>query len=82
MCTRIMCVMKNITLSLDEKELERARQYAQEHGMSLNSLIRNLLKRTVPSPSGNWLDDCFALMDQAKGRRKAVTWKREELYDV
>jgi hypothetical protein len=74
--------MKNITLSLDEKELERARRYAQEHGISLNSLIRSLLARTVPSPAENWLEDCFELMDQANPKGKPARWKREDLYDV
>ena len=41
--------MKNVTLSLDEKELEAGRKYAQEHGMSLNALIRDLLKRNTMS---------------------------------
>lgn len=74
--------MKNITLSLDEKELEAGRKYAQEHGMSLNAFIRDLLKRNTGSSSENWLEDCFSLMDQAKVRRKIKPWKREDLYDV
>lgn len=75
--------MKNITLSLDEKELESGRRYAQERGISLNALIRQLLRRTIRSSSDQWLDECFQLMDQAnlKGR-KLKPWKREELYDV
>lgn len=74
--------MKNVTLSLDEKELEAGRRYAQEHGMSLNALIRELLKRSTGSFSDNWLEECFKLMDQAKVRRKIEPWKREDLYDV
>lgn len=75
--------MKNITLSLDEKELEAGREYAQEQGLSLNALIRQLLRRTVRSSSEDWLEECFELMDRAKVKRgKVVAWKREDLYDV
>jgi len=37
----------NITLSADEKLVERARAYAGEHGTSLNQLIRDYLERLV-----------------------------------
>ena len=75
--------MKNITLSLDESELEAGRKYAQEQGMSLNALIRQLLGRTVRSASENWIEECFELMDQAKVKKRQIrVWKREELYDV
>jgi hypothetical protein len=75
--------MKNITLSIDDKELEDSRRYAQQQGQSLNSMIRELLRRTVRSSSKNWMDDCFELMDRAKVKTKNVkTWKREDLYDV
>lgn len=82
MCPHIMCVMKNITLSMDEKELEEARRYALARGISLNALIRELLRRTLGQRSGNWMDDCFGLMDQARVKADNIRWKREELYDV
>lgn len=75
--------MKNITLSIDEKELEDGKKYAEQHNKSLNSLIRELLRRTVRSSSEAWIDDCFELMDRAKVKAKKVkSWKRENLYDV
>jgi Family of unknown function (DUF6364) len=75
--------MKNVTLSLEDKDLEEARRYARERGMSLNALIRQLLKRTAGISSGNWMDDTFKLMDRARPKRlKARSWKREDLYDV
>jgi inactivated superfamily I helicase len=75
--------MKNVTLSLEDKDLEEARRYARERGMSLNALIRQLLQRTARISSGNWMDDTFKLMDRARPKRlKAKPWKREDLYDV
>lgn len=75
--------MKNVTLSLEDKDLEEARRYAREQGMSLNALIRQLLKHTVGISSGNWMDDTFKLMDRARPKRgKLKPWKREDLYDV
>ena len=75
--------MRNVTLSLEDKDLEDARRYARERGISLNALIRQLLKRTIRSSSGNWMDDTFKLMDRARQKRlKVKPWKREDLYDV
>ncbi|MCI0411783.1 hypothetical protein L0222_03160 [bacterium] len=75
--------MKNVTLSVDDKELEAGRRYAEEQGLSLNSLIRQLLRRTVHTSAERWMDECFELMDQAKIKgSKAKSWKREDIYDV
>ena len=35
----------NITLSADKKIIDKSRQYAKERGTSLNSIIRNYLKK-------------------------------------
>lgn len=35
----------NITLSADQETIRRSRQYAKEHGTSLNSIIRDYLKK-------------------------------------
>lgn len=74
--------MKNITLAIEENLLNAGRKYAKEHGTSLNGLIRKLLEQTVKQRSNNWLEDCFRLMDNAKGNSRGKKWKREDLYDV
>jgi hypothetical protein len=74
--------MPNITISLDEDLLKSGRKYAERHRTSLNALIRKTLKQTVQSESADWLDECFDLMDKAKGNSKGNKWKRGELYDV
>ena len=74
--------MPNITISINEKLLKKSREYSKKHETSLNSLIRYLLEKTVDSNSDKWVDECFALMDRAKGNSKGGKWKREDLYDV
>lgn len=44
MCARIMCSM-NLTLSVDDEVVEKARQRAGAIGKSLNQLVREYLER-------------------------------------
>lgn len=39
--------MKNVTLSIPDELLEKSREYARQHGSSLNEMIRALLRKTV-----------------------------------
>lgn len=75
--------MANITLSIPDDIIIRGREYAKKHHTSLNAIIRNLLQKTVSKPaSGNWLTECFHLMDKAKAKKPLGRFKRDELYDV
>jgi hypothetical protein len=74
--------MPNITISLEENLLKTGRLYAERHQTSLNALIRTLLEAAVRDQSKDWLEECFALMDQAGGNSGKKRWKREDLYDV
>jgi hypothetical protein len=74
--------MKNVTLSIDEETLKAGRDYAKKHNMSLNALIRKLLKQSVVKSSTEWLTESFELMDKAKANSKGKTWKREDLHRV
>ena len=74
--------MKNVTLSIDEETLKAGRDYAKKHNMSLNALIRKLLKQSVVKSSTQWLIESFELMDKAKANSKGKTWKREDLHRV
>lgn len=81
----ILCVtgsrMKNITLALDEKIIQKGRTYASKHHLTLNSLVRTLLEKTVQEGSQQWVEECFGLMDQVRlGGKKIRKWKREDLY--
>ena len=74
--------MKNITLSIDEDLLNAGREYAKNHNISFNALVRKLIEQTVTTTNGNWLDDTFALMDAMSVTSGDETWTREELYRV
>ncbi len=73
--------MKNITLALDEETIKAGRVYARRHNMTLNSLVRRLLRQTVTRESQDWVDECFQLMDKARIPTSAPRkWKRSDLY--
>ena len=72
--------MKNITLALDEKIIRKGRKYASKHNLTLNSLVRRLLAKTVDADSSDWLEECFAKMDKIDLPGKIERWNREELY--
>jgi hypothetical protein len=74
--------MKNVTLSIDDETLKAGRDYAKKHNMSLNALIRKLLKQSVVKSSTQWLTESFELMDKAKANSRGKTWKREDLHRV
>lgn len=74
--------MPNITISLEESLLKSGRLYAEKRQTSLNALIRKLLEEAVRDPSQDWLEECFTLMDRARGTSRKKRWRREELYDV
>jgi hypothetical protein len=74
--------MSNITLSVDDELLEKSREYARRHRISLNSLIRTLLKRTVDQDSSLWLEDAFEKADEVNIYSGESRWTRDELYDV
>ena len=73
---------KNVTLSIEEDLIAEGRLYAQKNHTSLNSLIRDMLAKTVLESSGNWAEECFLKMDAASGHSGGSKWKREELYGL
>lgn len=72
--------MKNITLALDEETIRAGREYARRHNLTLNGLVRKLLRQTVSRGAADWIDEAFALMDQAPSPPRKVKWSRKELY--
>jgi hypothetical protein len=72
--------VKNITLALDEKTIQKGRKYASKHNLTLNGLVRRLLEKTVEEDSQNWLEESFELMDQVRLPKNVKRWKREDLY--
>ena len=74
--------MPNVTISMDEETLKASREYARRHKTSLNALIRELLAQRVLQRSTDWVDECFALADEAAGSSRGKRWKRDDVYDV
>jgi hypothetical protein len=76
----VEAAVKNITLALDEKIIRKGRKYASKHNLTLNSLVRRLLEKTVDTDSSDWIEECFARMDKIDLPAKIEKWNREELY--
>ena len=74
--------MKNITLSIDENVLQAGREYARNHNISFNSLVRKLVEQAVVTNKDYWLHDTFSLMDTLNVTSGDEKWTREELYRV
>jgi hypothetical protein len=72
--------MPNITLSISDELLKKARELAQKNSMSLNALVRALLKERVSAGDADWLDDVFARADKSGAGSKGKKWEREDLY--
>lgn len=74
--------MKNITLSADERLIEKARSEAARRGKSLNQLIRDYLCELAGErgPSSEF-DRLRELSQLSRGRRGDWRFDRDELHD-
>ena len=72
--------MKSITLALDEDTLVAGRAYAKRHQTTLNTLVRDLLARTVRADREASVREMFRLMDAHPGRSKGRRWRRAGLH--
>jgi hypothetical protein len=74
--------MKNLTLSADEKLIEKARREAARRGKSLNQLIRDYLEELAGERNqATEFDRLRELSRLAGGRRGAWRFDRDELHD-
>jgi hypothetical protein len=72
----------NVTLSIDDRLVERARKLAASQGTSLNQMIRRILEEmTAASSTEVLLDELEALWAEDAGDSGGRRWRREELYD-
>ena len=73
----------NITLSANEKVIERVRAIAQERGTTLNELIRQHLEQIARQKTGaEWAAEFLELTDRSPGRSpEGWVFNREEIYD-
>jgi hypothetical protein len=73
--------MSNVTLAIDDDLLAAARRYAQDHGTTLNALVRKVLEQTVQPRTDAWFDDFERVADESRGSSRGRRWTREELHE-
>ncbi len=79
---RTYTVRMNVTLSIEEKLLARARELAHERGTSVNQLIRDYLERLTGGPEAtDVMEQLERLWSEQSGRSGGWKWNRDELYD-
>ena len=71
----------NITLSIDDQVVAKARRIASIRGTSLNQLVRNYLEDlTRHNDMKSVLDELDAMWSESTGRSQGP-WTREALYE-
>ena len=77
---RTYTVLMNVTLSIDEQLVARARKKADALGKSLNQLIRDYLERLVGADDA---DQSIAEFKRLSGRGNSRGWRfnRNEIHE-
>ena len=75
--------MTNLTISIDEEVLRKARIKALEHGTAVNSILREYLDSYagVNKIEENAVNNLLNLSSNSKSRRGKAKWKRDELHE-
>jgi plasmid stability protein len=72
----------NITLSVDDDVIRKARQRAEALGTSVNQLVREYLEQLAGKPDPKELAERLRrLSEQAHGDRRGWKFNREEIHD-
>jgi len=72
--------MKNVTLSISDELLKRAREYAQLKGTTLNAMVREFLTSTVVKSDSFFKEELKILREEIKiDSRQKMT--RDEIYE-
>lgn len=80
MCTYY--VVMNITLSVDERLVRRARKKAAAMGKSLNQLVREYLERLAGSDDAERdVAELRQLSRESRGRARGWRFNRDELHE-
>ena len=73
---------KNLTISVDEQLLARARTLAAKQGTSVNALLRGFLESLVGTQPGELVaDELLMLMHTQGGRSGGRKIGRDEFYE-
>jgi plasmid stability protein len=75
--------MANLTITLDDELLRRARLRAQEQGTSVNAVLRDYLADyiAVGSACQQAADEILRLSSQSRSGRGDCRWTRVELHE-
>jgi len=75
--------MANLTITVDEELLKKARIRALEEGTSVNAVLRDFLNSYVKDHRirRNAVREILTLSRQAQSRRGRRTWSRDELHE-
>ena len=75
--------MGNLTITVDEEVLRRARIRALQQGTSVNAVLRELLEAYagVLDAQARAAADLLALSKRAAARRGAARWSRDALHE-
>ncbi|MBW3672284.1 MAG: ribbon-helix-helix protein, CopG family [Acidobacteria bacterium] len=72
----------NLTISVEEELLERARELARRRGISLQELIRDQLRLLAGERTGaDVADELLELMQTSGGRSGGLRLSRHEAYE-
>jgi hypothetical protein len=71
----------NVTLSIDDQTLNRARMLAQRRGTSLNQMIRDYLESLTARDPGQAVAELQRLWHEEAGDSGGRQWSREDAYD-
>jgi hypothetical protein len=75
-------VFVNVTLSLEDRLVERARRLAARRGISLNQMIRDYLSEITGEASPDELvAELDALWAEGRGDSRGWRFNRDELHD-
>lgn len=72
----------DVTLSIDQRTLERAQRLAQERGTSLNQLIQEYLVELTTNDPAQAIAELERLWNEEEGDSGGWSWNREEVHDL
>jgi plasmid stability protein len=75
--------MSNLTITVDEETIKKARIRALTEGTSVNEVLRSFLESYAGADEEQRaaVDDLLELSRQAKSRHVGKRWSRDELYE-
>ena len=75
--------MANLTITVDDEVLKRARVRATEQGTSVNAVLRDYLEQYAGTRSAQEqaLSNLLALSERSRSRRGRRTWSRDDLHE-